>query len=102
MWFMNIKYLLVIALIALFASSVSLYKIYSISEQVGFDDPDAYDITEIPIKLAVYLIDKNVRLANERLQVVSALQEVIIARQEAQNTLNIETDRRLTAEEMEQ
>ena len=98
----HIKYLLALALIALLASSLSLYKIYNLPDRLGFDDPDNYDITEIPIKLAVYLIDKNVRLANERLQVVSALQQVIIQRQELQNTLNIETERRLTAEESEQ
>ena len=96
---MNIKYILSLALIALLASSLSLYKVYNQPKHISFDDPDNYDITEIPTKLAIYLIDKNVRLANERLQVVSTLQQVIIQRQEAQTALNVETERRLTEQE---
>ena len=102
----NVKLITLAIIIALSASGLSLYKAFNKNTLSGFDDPGNFAIQDIPIKLAVYLIDKNLKLATvnieqlqDRMTVVAALQKIIIEKQEVQGIAINDTEERMTAEE---
>lgn len=100
------KYIIIAIGLAVALSTVALYKAHQTNLMGGFDDTENFEIQDLPLNLAVYLIDKKLtliaatnELQNQRLELVSELQKIIIAEQEKQTTLNIRTEERLTAEE---